>query len=196
MGLSLAFIPVVLYPILRQVDQVLAIGYLILRGALETVCYILSVIAWLVIVPLGAAVSAGPGTASPSGLRLAVLVVDSDAVAALITLVFGLGAVLFNLLLYRSGIVPRWIAAWGLAATPFYMAACLLAMYSVIGANSTVSSLLDLPLAVQEMVLAAWMIARGFRPMIDRAGPEREPRVEFSDERHAVLAGIHDEHPR
>ena len=53
---------------------------------------------------------------------------------------------------------------WGLAAIPFYVAAYLLAMYTVIGANSTELNLLVIPLAVQEMVLAVWMIARGFRP--------------------------------
>jgi len=33
MGLSLAFVPVVLFPVLRPVDEVLAIGYLVVRGA-------------------------------------------------------------------------------------------------------------------------------------------------------------------
>ena len=79
-------------------------------------------------------------------------------------LVFCLGGVMFYLLLYRSGIVPRWIAVWGLAAIPFYVAAYLLAMYGVIGPNSTELNLLVITLAVQEMVLAIWMIARGFRP--------------------------------
>ena len=38
MGLSLAFVPVVLFPVLRRVDEVLAIGYLVMRGAVETAC--------------------------------------------------------------------------------------------------------------------------------------------------------------
>ena len=40
MGLSLAFIPVVLFPVLRRIDEVLATGYLIVRGAVETACYV------------------------------------------------------------------------------------------------------------------------------------------------------------
>jgi hypothetical protein len=56
------------------------------------------------------------------------------------------------------------IALWGLVAIPFYVAADLLAMYGVIGANSSEQVLMLMPLAVQEMVLAVWMIARGFRP--------------------------------
>ena len=88
--------------------------------------------------------------------------VDVSAVTAI---VFCLGGVMFYLLLYRSRIVPRWIALWGLVAAPFYVAAFLLPMYDVIGTDSAAQSVLYLPLAVQEMVLAVWMIARGFRPL-------------------------------
>ena len=82
------------------------------------------------------------------------------------TLVFCLGAALFYVLLYRSRIVPRWIALWGLVAILFYVAADLLAMYAVIAPVSPAQVLLFMPLAVQEMVLAVWMIARGFRPAV------------------------------
>jgi len=61
-------------------------------------------------------------------VRLAVLLIDSDAVAALTALVFCLGGVPFYTLLYRSGIARRWIAVWGLLGTPCYAAAYLLAM--------------------------------------------------------------------
>ena len=112
---------------------------------------------------MGEAISAGPGTASPAGVRLGSLVIDADATNAVLTLVFCLGAVMFYVLLYRSRIVPRWIAVWGLVAIPLNVVADLLAMYAVIGANSSQQVLMFMPLAVQEMVLAVWMIARGFR---------------------------------
>jgi hypothetical protein len=37
-------------------------------------------------------------------------------------------------------------------------------MYGVFDANSSAQVLLFMPMAVQEMALAVWMIARGFRP--------------------------------
>jgi hypothetical protein len=176
MGLSLAFVPVVLFPVLRRVDEVLAIGYLIVRGAVETACYVVIAIGWLLIAPLGEVMSAGPGTASPAGVRLGSLMIDSDATMAVVqTIVFCLGALIFYILLYRSRIVPRWIALWGLAAIPFYVAADVLAVYAVIAVNSTAQNLLFAPIFVQEMVLAAWMIARGFRPAAPSTG-RQEPR--------------------
>ena len=164
MGLSLAFIPVVLFPVLRRVDEVLATGYLIIRGAVETACYVIIAIAWLLLVPVAEAMSAGPGTASPAGVRVGALVVDSDGASAMLTLVFLVGAGLFYVLLYRSRIVPRWITLWGFVGIPLYAAAYLLAMYGTIDTNSSAQNLLCMPVFVQEMVLAVWMIARGFRP--------------------------------
>lgn len=164
MGLALVFVPVVLFPILRRLDEVLAIGYLTVRGAVEATCYIISMIALLLMVPVSGVMSAGPGTASPAGARLGILLIDFDAINGVTALVFCLGGAMFYALLYRSRIVPRWIAVWGLAGVPLYVAAYVLAMYGVIGSNSGELNLLVLPLAVQEMVLGVWMIARGFRP--------------------------------
>ena len=192
MGLSLAFIPVVLFAVLRRVDEVLAIGYLIMRGAVETACYVVLAIGWLLLAPLGEVMSAGPGTASPAGARLGSLMIDSEATSAVLTLVFCLGAVIFYVLLYRSQIVPRWIALWGLMAIPFYVAADVLALYAVIGVNSTAQNLLFAPIFVQEMVLATWMIARGFRPAAPSTGQEQphhpSSRSRSYSVRHAVRA--------
>lgn len=166
MGLALAFVPVVLFPVLRRVNEVLATGYLIIRGAVETAVYVILAIAWLLLVPLSETVSAGPGTASPAGVRLGDLVLDSDGASAVLSIVFCLGGVMFYALLYRSRIVPRWIALWGLVAIAFYVIGAVLVMYGVFGGSSSEVTSLDMPLAVQEMVLAIWMIARGFRPAV------------------------------
>jgi hypothetical protein len=172
MGLSLAMVPVVLFPMLRRLDEVLATGYLIIRGAVEATTYVIIAIAWLLLVPLAETMSAGPGTASAAGVRLGTLVIDSDGASAILSLVFCFGGALFYVLLYRSRIVPRWIASWGLIGIPLYAAAYLLAMYGAVGINSAAVNLLCLPLAVQEMVLAVWMIARGFRPAAVSNTPE------------------------
>lgn len=168
MGLALTFVPVVLFPVLRRVHEVLAIGYLVVRGAAEATCYILLAVSLLLLQPLGDAMSAGPGTTSPVGVRLGNVLANPEALNVVTALVFCLGGLMLYLLLYWSRIVPRWIALWGLAAIPFYVTAFLLPMYAVIGSNSTAQTLLFVPLAVQEMVLAFWMIALGFRPVTGR----------------------------
>jgi len=177
MGLALVFVPVVLFPILRRLDEVLAIGYLTVRGAVEATCYLISVVALLLLAPVSGVMSAGPGTASPAGVRLGSLLINFEAIDAVTALVFCLGGVMFYALLYRSRIVPRWIAVWGLAGVPLYVAAYVLAMYGAIGTNSAELNLLVLPLAVQEMALGIWMIARGFRPAGGTAASQHEERA-------------------
>ena len=102
MGLSLALLAVVLFPVLRPLDEVLATGYLVVRGAVEATTYVIVAVAWLLLVPLAETMAAGPGTASPAGVRLGTLVIDSDGASVVMSLVFCLGAALFYILLYRS----------------------------------------------------------------------------------------------
>lgn len=175
MGLSLALIPVVLFPVLRRIDETLAIGYLVVRGALETTCYVVIAVGWLLLAPLHRVVPAHPGTASA---RLGDVLINANAADGVLALVFCLGAAMFYVLLYRSGIVPRWIAGWGLGAIPLYIVADLLGMYGAIGIDSTAQSLLFAPLAIQEMVLAVWLIARGFRPPPTPARAETPSRTD------------------
>jgi hypothetical protein len=75
--------------------------------------------------------------------------------------VFCVGAVMLYALLYQSRRVPRWLSAWGLIAAPLMLIAGFLLPFTG-DPTSTVSSVLYAPLALQEMVLAIWLIARGF----------------------------------
>ena len=96
---------------------------------------------------------------------------------------FILGALMYYYVLYRSRLVPRWLSGWGIAAGFPMLIACLLAAFSHTPVTSY--TILILPIAVQEMVLAAWLIFRGFSPgAADRAAELAEGPVE------AVLAGV------
>lgn len=93
---------------------------------------------------------------------------------------FCIGAVLASWLLLVSGRVPRSLALLGLVGAPMMLAGGLLLPFTN-DPDSTVSTLLYAPLAVQEMVLAVWLIGWGFRPA-------RRDTVRSSD---AALAEAH-----
>jgi hypothetical protein len=75
---------------------------------------------------------------------------------------FSVAAVMYYTLFLRSQLVPRWLSGWGVAAALLIMTACLLALVS----NNDVTgyAFLILPILVQEMVLAVWLLVKGFRP--------------------------------
>jgi hypothetical protein len=164
MGLSLAMVPVVLYPILRRYNEVLALGYVVFRGALETVTYFVTAIVWLLLLALSQLYVQAGAPAAPSFQASGALLLKAGEISSLTGIVFCLGALMFYAVLYQSRLVPRWISVWGLAALVPYLAAEVLAMFALLDPLSTTAVLLHLPLAVQEMVLAVWLIVKGFSP--------------------------------
>lgn len=71
---------------------------------------------------------------------------------------------MFYILLYQSRLVPRWLSGWGLVALIPYVVAGLSVLFGIIDPLSTVSVVSDIPLALQEMVLAVWLIIKGLNP--------------------------------
>ncbi len=162
MALSLAMVPVVLYPVLKRHSQVLALGYVVFRGALETLAGFMTPVAWLLLVAMGRSYVQS-GAAASSGFQAAgALLLKEGEGSPFLGIVFCLGAAMFYAVLYRSRLVPRWITVWGLAALVPYLAAEFLAVFALPDPVSSTATLLYLPLAVQEMVLAVWLIAKGF----------------------------------
>ena len=154
-----------MYPVLRRHSEVLALGYVVFRGALETITCIVTAIALLLLAALGQlSVQAGAaGTAAASGFQVpGALLLKAGDMGALTGIVFCLGALMFYTVLYRSRLVPRWITGWGLAAVVPYLTAEFLVVFAVFDSTSSTAVLLFLPMALQEMVLAVWLIVKGF----------------------------------
>ena len=53
MGLALAMVRVMMFPILKRQSETLALGYVVFRGALETVTYMVLAVCWLLLVAVG-----------------------------------------------------------------------------------------------------------------------------------------------
>jgi len=149
MGFALAMVPVLFYPIGRRYSEVLAMGYIVFRGALETVTYMISALGWLFLIALGRTSAAAPA----SFVRTAEGLIWDQVIA----LPFVVGAIMFYYLLYEHRLVPRWLSIWGLVGAVLYLGAPLTNMFGVTSLGALMA-----PLALQEMVLAVWLIAKGF----------------------------------
>ena len=92
----------------------------------------------------------------------ALLLALKDWTSVLENFPYGFGALMFNYLLYQSKLIPRWLSVWGLIGATLLLAMGLLRMF---GNSVTVREravFLAIPLILNELVLAVWLIVKGF----------------------------------
>jgi hypothetical protein len=163
MGLALAMVPVLMYPILKKYNSVLAMGYVVFRGALETVTYLVLAISWLAVVNIGQEYVRAGATAAAGFQESSSLVLALGATSFTLTeIIFPLGALMFYIVLYQSKLIPRWISGWGLIAVVPYLATGFSHVFGLTDSTSTISTLMFVPMLLQEMVMAVWFIVKGF----------------------------------
>jgi Domain of unknown function (DUF4386) len=166
MGFFLAAVPLVMYPLFRKYNKPLAMGYVVVRGAIETVAYIANATTWLLLLALSRDyVKAGSPDAPHGTLGRLLLKAQGSIADDMTAIVFSLGALMFAYLFYQSRLIPRWLSVWGLAGAPLYLAVPLLGLFDVS------AGFLYVPLALQEIVLAVWLIAKGFDATASRTSP-------------------------
>jgi len=157
LAVALAGIAIVIYPILRKQNEALALGYVGAR-IVEGVLFIVAILTILALLTLSQefAKAGAPDASYYQTLGDLLLAVRYYAYNVLWPITLGLGALMFYFLLYQSKLVPRWLSVWGLIGAPLFPVSWL----SLFG--STISGPFLLPLVVNEMVLAVWLIVKGF----------------------------------
>jgi hypothetical protein len=141
MAVAIAFIAPTLFPVLKPHGEGLALGYVVAR-TLEVV-FLMTAIA-----PI-------------ANVRIDELWGHASAIY------FCVSVVLLNTLLFRSRLVPRWISVWALVAVVPYAAGAVLVLFDVV--EQTQAGALFVPLAINEMVLAVWLLVKGFSASSERA---------------------------
>jgi len=168
--LSIPLIAIVLYPVLRKVSPVLAIGYVAFR-TFEAALFAGMEVDRMLVVALAEAV-AGLPAAQIAPLEILARTLTgggawSGTTGPIYNLVFVTGMLMLNTMLWTSRLVPRWIALWGLVSA-LTLGGIAIAVFFWTVPDALAIALIA-PLAVQEMVLALWFIFRGF----DRAAMTR-----------------------
>jgi Domain of unknown function (DUF4386) len=74
------------------------------------------------------------------------------------------GAFLYYSLFFQSRLIPRWLSGFGIVAVILMMTACVLSLFS--GNRITSYIPLAAPIGVQELVLAVWLIVKGFNSTV------------------------------
>jgi len=79
-------------------------------------------------------------------------------------IVFSLDALMLYYVFYQSKLIPRWISIWGFIAISLGLATGVLVIFQLQSPSSTINTVMNLPILFQEMVMAVWLIVKGFNP--------------------------------
>jgi len=168
-----ASIAISLYPVLRRYSEGLALGAVGFR-LIEGVLYIVGAIGLVSLLALSQSFVAAGAPGSPYFQTLGSVLLAGYHWAGYVggPLAFSIGAMMYYYVFYRTRLVPRWLSGWGLVGAALCAVASVLVMFGLIGPMSTLQVVLNLPgIGVQEMVLAAWLIVKGFNPLPAQRAP-------------------------
>lgn len=157
--MSVIAIAVMFYPVLKRQNEGMALGYVGAR-TLEGALLLTASVTGLIILSL----SQDYGNAATTGVQPLgdTLLAVRDWTYLLGSLVvFGVTALILNSLLYRSRFVPAWLSIWGLLGGALVIVAGLLQLYGT-ELSGVTEGVFAAPIGIQEMVLAVWLIIKGF----------------------------------
>lgn len=164
-GLCASGIAISLYPVLKKYNAVLALGAVGFRIS-EGVLRIVSVCALLSIITLSQLFVKAGAPDSPYFQTLYSLLYAGyrwvGNVGSL--LAFSIGCTLYYIIFYRTKLIPRWISVWGLVFGIAGIISCALVSIGLIAPFGPEQVAMVIPMLPQEMVLAVWLIVRGFNP--------------------------------
>lgn len=154
---------IMLYPYLKKFNERIGIGYVCFRF-LEVVFITIGVVSMLALLTVSNAATAGNldmnnaeaiSTTLKASYRWAFILGPN--------FILGINTFLYSYAFYKTGIVPKWLAAFGLMAAVLISIASTLAMFGVILPSSATHLLMALPIAVFEMILAGRLLTHGLK---------------------------------
>jgi hypothetical protein len=161
-----AGIAISLYPVLRKYNDGLALGSVGFRIA-EMMFYVFDSIFVLSLLPLSQEfVKAGMPSASYFQTLANSLLSMRDWSILLAIITFGLAALMYYPIFYKAKLVPRWLSGLGFIGGALCLTSGILVMFHVLTMMSPIFLALNMPIFIQEMILAVWLIVKGFDPSV------------------------------
>lgn len=151
-------IAIMMFPILKNFNERIAIGYVSFRIIESIMCIASAIIPLSLRVLSQRFLEAGEMSVTHlQTLGTILTTARADFANILIPIFFCLSALMFYYILYRSKLIPRFISAWGLIGV------ILLLPLNLYELSMTFNLMLALPIILNEIVLGVWLIVKGFR---------------------------------
>jgi hypothetical protein len=153
----------VMFPFLKKYNGTIAIWHVCFRF-MEAVVITVGVISVLSLLTLSQDfIAAGAPDIAPYQVSGTLLKAVHDWTFILGPNFFlGINTMMYSYIFYKSKLVPRFISLLGMTGSALIFLAALLEMFGVIDQVSAWGGILALPIFANEMILAVWLITRGF----------------------------------
>lgn len=154
---------VMLFPYLRRWNEHLALGYLCFRF-MEAVFIAIGVVSILGLLQLSIHYEANRIASEENLHEFGYMLQAFHRWTSMLgpNFMLGINTALYSYLLFRTGLVPRPLALFGMITAALVFAAGLLEMFGLIEPFSAAKGFIALPVGVYEMSLAVWLISKGF----------------------------------
>lgn len=151
-----------LYPIVKQYNWTLSIGFVGFRfmaGTFQLFGIILLPLFVLISQKHASAISADMTIYESVGEALRLFRDLTNHVGVILST--GFGNLLLYVILYRGKLVPKWLSLWGFSGNLLLMAAGFFIVFQLMEVVSTEYALMSIPLVLQEITLAIWLLTKG-----------------------------------
>ena len=148
---------VLMFPVLKQHSERMAIGYLAFRIVDATFIAIM-VLFVLIQIPLGSEYIKAAASDAPFFQALSAMFAQAQQYAYQIGMsALGVSGLMLCYTLYRAKLVPAWLALWGLAGYAIILVGMLSALM-----GSGLGDLSSIPGGLWEVFVGVWLIVKGF----------------------------------
>lgn len=153
----------IMFPLLRKYNETIALWHVCFRF-LEAVVITIGIISVLALLTLSKEYVAGGATniASYQASGTTLKAIHDWTFSLGPNFMLGINTMMYSYIFYKSKMVPRFIPILGMTGATLVFICALLVMFDVIDQVSLWGGLLALPVAANEMILAVWLIAKGF----------------------------------
>lgn len=153
----------VMFPFIRKYSETIALGHVCFRF-LEAVIITVGVISVLSLLTLSREfVAAGyPDTTNFQSSGTVLKAIHDWTFLLGPNFMLGINTMLYSYIFYKSRLVPRFIAILGMTGGTLVFLCALLVMFGLFPQLSFWGTIFALPVFANEMILAVWLIVKGF----------------------------------
>lgn len=154
---------IMLYPYLKKFSERLGMAYFCFR-VLEAIIILLGVVSVLSLLTLSHfyVISTNPDVAIYNAVGIIAKAFHDWTFLLGPKFLLGINTFIYSYVFYKTKLVPKQLSILGMTGAGLVFIVSLLEMFGIVAALSVTEILFAFPVAIYEMILAVWLITKGF----------------------------------